>query len=284
MKQSRRAVGALAVALTIAAGAPLEGQQGSLPLTPLPPSGDIVAPVFDGWYQNPDGTFTFSFGYFNRNTEEIVEIPIGPNNFIEPAEFNGIQPTHFPPVNYGGFSGRRERGTFAVTVPADFGERDVVWTLTHRGKTYSVPGRSTYGAYQLSHTPQAAGTLPPLVKVDPNAEPIFGRGPEASTNLTVRAGQPVTLWVWGEDRGERESRFQVNATWIKHQGPGDIAFEPVTARTPEAPGGELTTSAVFSAPGEYVVRVRVDNFTTSDSSFADQCCWSNGFYRVTVTE
>ncbi len=283
MKQSHRAVAALAVALGVVAGAPLEGQEGPLPLTPLAPAGDIVAPFFDGWYKNPDGTYTFSFGYFNRNTQEIVEIPVGPDNFIEPAEYNGLQPTHFRPVSYGGFSGRRERGTFAVTVPADF-QGEVVWTITHAGKTSSVPGRATYGAYELSHSPQAAGSLPPILKVDRNAQPHFGRGPEATTSLTAKVGQPVSLWVWGEDRGERDARYQVNATWVKHQGPGEVTFAPTTLRTPSQPGGELTTTATFGAPGEYVVRVRVDNFTTSDSSFADQCCWSNGYYRVTVSE
>jgi hypothetical protein len=273
MKQSHRAVAALAVTLGAIAGAPLEGQEGPLPLTPLAPSGD----------QNPDGSKTFSFGYFNRNTQEVIDIPVGPNNFVEPAEFNGLQPTHFRPVNYGGFSGRRERGVFAVTVPADF-QGDVVWTITHAGKTTSVPGRSTAGAYELSHSPQAAGSLPPLVKVDRNAEPRFGRGPEASTILSAKVGEPVTLWVWGEDRGERDQRYQVNATWVKHQGPGEVTFQPATLRSPEAPGGELTTTATFGAPGEYVVRVRIDNFTTSDSSFADQCCWSNGYYRVNVTQ
>jgi hypothetical protein len=100
MVQKRLAAGALAIA-TFVGVAQLEGQvniqtQNSYPLTPLPPSGDFVAPFFDGWYQNPDGTYTLSFGFFNRNTQEIVEVPLGPNNYIEPAEFDGVQPTYFP--------------------------------------------------------------------------------------------------------------------------------------------------------------------------------------------
>jgi len=284
MVRKRLVVGAFAVTLAVAGGSPLEAQrtQENLPLTPLAPAGDFVAPFFDGWYLNPDGSHTLSFGFFNRNTQEIVEVPIGPDNFIEPAQFNGVQPTHFPPVSYGGFSGRRERGAFAVTIPAGYTGPDVVWTIRSAGKTLSVPGRPTSGSYQLSYTPQAAGSLMPLVKVDPNGEAVFGRE-GVRMRLTAKAGEPVTLWVWGEDRGDRGERTEVNATWIKHQGPGDITFEPETLRTP-IPGGELTTSAVFSSPGQYVVRVRVDNFTTSDSSFADQCCWSNGYYEVTVTE
>ena len=88
---------------------PLQGQLPDYPLAPLKPAGDLVAPYFDGWYENPDGTFTLSFGFMNRNTEETVDVPLGENNYIEPSEFDGLQPTHFPSVYYFGFSGRRER-------------------------------------------------------------------------------------------------------------------------------------------------------------------------------
>jgi hypothetical protein len=290
MMQTRLAIGAAVLALTVAGAGRLEGQistQNNMPLTPLPPSGDFVAPFFDGWYQNPDGTYTLSFGFFNRNTEQIVEIPVGPNNRVEPAEFDGNQPTYFPPVSYGGFSGRRERGVFAVNVPSDFGDKTVNWTITSGGHTWTVPGRVGVKAYELSYSPQAAGSLMPLVRVEPNGEMAYGRqGVWPQATLSARVGQPLTLWVYGEDRGERDDAemTEVNATWIKHQGPvgENVTFEPRTLRTPVG-GGELTTTATFTQPGEYVVRVRVDNFTTSDSSFADQCCWSNGYYRIRVT-
>jgi hypothetical protein len=279
MKQSRIAVGALAIAV-LAGGGALEAQE-TLPLTPLAPSGDIVAPFFDGWYRNPDGSYTLSFGFFNRNTEEVVEIPIGPDNRLEPEEFNGLQPTYFPPVSYGGFSGRRERGAFAVTVPADFGDREVVWTIRHRGKTNSVPGRVTSPAYELGYAPMAAGSLAPTITFDQNAPAVSGRG-GVVVERSVRVGEALPLTIWAYDQGERERRFPVTVTWVKHQGPGTITFDPESSRA-EEPGGELNTTATFSAPGEYLIRARVDNFTASDSSFADQCCWSNGFVRVTVT-
>ena len=82
-----------------------------MPLSPRPPSGEPIAPFFEGWYKNDDGTFTFSFGYFNLNTEEELDIPVGPDNFIEPAELDGDQPTHFTA------SPRRNQGVFQVTVP-----------------------------------------------------------------------------------------------------------------------------------------------------------------------
>ena len=59
------------------------------------PSRRRVAPFFDGWYANPDGTISLSFGYSNLN-KTTVEIPLGPNNLITPKEYDGRQPTSFP--------------------------------------------------------------------------------------------------------------------------------------------------------------------------------------------
>ena len=98
----RLIIGAFAVVLVTTA-LPLEGQLPEhlrdYPLIGMRSSGDLVAPYFDGWYDNGDGTVTYSFGFLNRNTEEIVDIPIGENNYVEPAEYNGGQPTHFPFYN-----------------------------------------------------------------------------------------------------------------------------------------------------------------------------------------
>ena len=66
-------VGGLVVAMLI--GSPsLEAQLGNRPLAPLPPNGLRVAPFFDGWYQNADGTITMSFGFSNLNLTEVVEL------------------------------------------------------------------------------------------------------------------------------------------------------------------------------------------------------------------
>jgi hypothetical protein len=254
-------------------------QQARLPLSPGAPGGAGVAPFFDGWYANPDGSFTLSFGFMNRNSEEVVDIPLGEHNFIEPAEFNGRQPTHFPPVSYTGFGGRRERGAFAVTVPPDFRD-DVVWTLTHNGYTYSVPGRVRGTAYELSYTPQAAGSLMPIVRFAPDGPPSRGREGIAADPLTTSVGRPLEIRIWMEDRGER-TPVPVTMTWFKYGGPGEVTFEPSTAKT-EPGGGEASTVARFSVPGEYVLRVRVDNFGVTDSAPGHQCCWTNGYVKVTV--
>src|ERR1041384_1402333 len=95
-------------------------------------SGVDVTPAYEGWMRNQDGTFTLYFGYLNRNYEEELEIPVGPDNTVEPGGDRG-QPTHFYP--------RRQHFVFKVVVAQDWGvERRVVWTLTIRGRTNAAKG------------------------------------------------------------------------------------------------------------------------------------------------
>src|ERR1700738_4527272 len=75
-------------------------------------SGQNVVPVFEGWDRNPDGSFMMVFGYMNRNYEEDVDVPIGPDNKIEPGPADQNQPTHFYP--------RRQEFVFKVKVPKDW--------------------------------------------------------------------------------------------------------------------------------------------------------------------
>ena len=70
-------------ALSLAAW-PAHGQS-QLPMEPLHNSGQSVTGAFEGWFQNPDGSFSLLVGYFNRNTKETIEIPVGPNNHIDPG-------------------------------------------------------------------------------------------------------------------------------------------------------------------------------------------------------
>ena len=285
--ESRLLRSSLILALAALTVAPLGAQQVQrLPLAPRPPKGEPVAPFFEGWYRNPDGTFTFSFGYFNLNTEEILDIPLGPDNFVEPAEFDGNQPTHFP------VRPRRDRGVFSVTVPASYADQElrVVWTITSNGVTYSVPARVGVEALQLDYGPRAMGSVPPLVKFEPD-------GPEGqhihgvwSQPRTATVGTPMTLTVWAAEVSERSpddvvnrEGVEVEVTWFKHQGPAaEVVFDPWQI-TLEEGSGEATTTATFTKPGDYVLRVRVDNWDANDSSRGDQCCWTNGYVRVNVT-
>ncbi|MEX2048945.1 MAG: hypothetical protein WEB90_05145 [Gemmatimonadota bacterium] len=334
-------VAGAAFGLVALAPLPAESQDWTrreFPLAPANSRGNFVAPYFDGFYKNADGTYTLSFGFMNRNDSDLIEIPLGENNFIEPAQYNGVQPTSFPTVSYGGFGGPRERGAFAVVVPADY-EGDVVWTLTTDGYTTKVPGRirgrfegliGFEAAYELGTTPQAEGSLRPALRFAEGGPDGIGLlGIQHPQRFTTRVGQPIEVSLWAFDRGERELK-DVNLTLWKHQGPvgATISFESFTGTIQPAGGrggiGQLPGAApagggragrggrpaatgpvavgqsvrlpiegpdanmgrfraTFDTPGEYLIRVRIDNFTTGDSAPGNQCCWSNGYVRVNVT-
>jgi hypothetical protein len=69
--------------------------QGALPLDPSRERGASITPAFEGWYPNPDGSFTLLVGYYNRNTKQTLDIPIGADNKVEPGAADQGQPTYF---------------------------------------------------------------------------------------------------------------------------------------------------------------------------------------------
>jgi hypothetical protein len=262
-----------------------------IPLAPPSTKGQTVTPAFEGWYRNPDGTYSLSFGYFNRNFEEVLEIPVGPDNFFEPGPANRGQPTHFQP--------RRHWGVFAITVPADFGYERLVWTLKIHGKTYFVPG-SLNRDWEIDALRGEAGSgnTPPSISFHSGGPQ--GSGPAGVTGepLTVAAGTPLAVTVWASDDGSSagsvtESGHQglpVTLTWFKHQGPGEVNFSEVMHKVRHT-GGEAKTMVTFSEPGHYVLRVRANDasaisgdgsLNVANAGYA-QCCWTNGFVTVNVT-
>ena len=287
-----------------------QGPDGRWPLQPRSGLERIVAPFMEGWYENEDGTYSFSFGYLNRNDEAVV-IPLGERNSIEPAQFDGMQPTVFLPG--------RHRGVFAVTVPGVLRDDDVLWSITNSdGEVARVPGRTSSTAYQLDWYPRPHGTVPPRVSFDSDDEE--GRGPPgimASRTLNASVGSPLTVSINARDISERDRddfRFReaipLRVVWSEYQGPvgGEVEFTrhestPVTAeeapdpdgggQEEDGPGGPETIMlpdgegvarvvATFSAPGDYILRAQADNWGATDSSSGNQCCWTNGYVRVTV--
>ncbi|MCG8506524.1 MAG: hypothetical protein MI755_18110, partial [Sphingomonadales bacterium] len=164
-----------------------------------PPEGLPIIPVLEGWIANPDGTYSYSFGFINRN-EEAVDIPLGENNRIEPARFQGDQPTHFP-------SGRGT-GVFTVTVPADESEIDVWWYLiTGDSEELKVPGRSGASAYELDFIrPRPQGALQPLVGIGESGSQSAGLFAQMTDypGGNVSVGQQVEIAINANDPAERD--------------------------------------------------------------------------------
>ena len=146
-------------------------------LSPTLPSGQTVTPVYEGWYRNKDGTYSLSFGYFNRNSAERMSIPVGDSNFVSPGAPNQGQPTHFEP--------RRHWGVFAVVVPADFGTKKVTWTLRDRGQTFAIPG-SLHTDWQIDaiEGEASADNTPPALSFTEGGP--MGVGPFGITSTPVQ--------------------------------------------------------------------------------------------------
>jgi len=254
-------------------------------LAPIRASGQSVTPAFEGWYRNPDGSFSISFGYFNRNSKEVFEVPIGPDNSIAPGAANQGQPTSFQP--------RRHWGVFAVIVPANFGAKNkVTWTLKNRGQNYAISG-SLAPAWEIDALQGEAGSenTPPALRFSETGPE--GRGPGGITvgPLKTAVNTPLTVTVWARDDGKsaggvaatgRGAAPSVSLAFFKHQGPGVVTFAPLTARVAAA-GGMATTTATFTVPGEYILRVRANDASGIAGAGHAQCCWTNEFIRVTVT-
>ena len=274
----------MAAATTYPSGLAAQVQRSDSPLNEagLRARGQNVIPVYDGWFGNPDGGFTFCFSYFNLNTEESLDVPLGPGNRVQPALYDGAQPTHFDPVPDPELTSkyRHHWCVFTVTVPEDFGGADVVWTLATQGDTLSVPA-SLIPAYILDE-PSSPGRygVAPFMRLDENGERVQGRRGVRSGPRTTSVNQPLPLTAWIEhtDPGTWLG-------WTKHQGPGSVTFSATEIRL-DTPEGRATTTATFDSPGRYVLRVQAINDLEIRSNptygFEFHCCWTNGYVEVNV--
>jgi hypothetical protein len=269
----KRAVLLLSLSLVVGAVTGSSGQVYS--------SGQDVVPVFEGWEQTRGGTFDLVFGYMNRNREQELYIPVGPDNNLDftPSGDAG-QPTHF--------YARRQKYVFKVTVPKDWGKKDVVWTLKANGKTEKAYGSllpveiiddQVYSMNRSGGGAPDRPNLPPTLKV---------LNPD---QLTASMGAPVTLTVAVSDDGVpsprpapssrppgRHNALGLRTTWIHYRGPGTVTFDPwislgyddhvVGWTVPKLPpDGRVVTQAMFSEPGTYVLRAIADDgylFTVHD--------------------
>ncbi len=205
--------------------------------------GQNVSPAFEGWEKNADGSFNMMFGYMNRNWEEEVDVPIGPDNNIAPGVSDQGQPTHFQP--------RRNRFVFKVRVPADWGKKELVWTLTARGKTErafaslredslvdNIVQASEQGALGAGvSSPAIRANMPPDLTMD-------------SGERRAQVGKPLTLIAVAKDDGvprprygpdsreaERIAAARARATNSSPAAPvarGTVTFDPAAQRPPSA--------------------------------------------------
>jgi hypothetical protein len=257
--------------------------QSVLPFEPAHDSGQSITGAFEGWFPNPDGTFSLLVGYYNRNQKQILEIPAGADNRIEPGGPDRGQPTHFLPG--------RQWGVFTIAVPKDFGDQKLKWTLTANGKTTVIPV-SLHPQYEVQPFKEASGNTPPFIAFAESGP--FVQGPRGqSREVETGVANPLTITLWLADDAKstlaaRPPGAPITIAWSKFRGPGAVIFSserpPVQKADFKAPvifTGTATTTAKFSEPGEYILRV-VANDWSGDGGRGFQCCWSNAQVKVTV--
>ena len=248
-------------------------------------NGQTISPAYEGWTQNPDGSFDLVFGYMNRNWKEQIDVPVGPRNLIAPGDPDQGQPTHFQP--------RRNRFVFRVRVPADFVDKELVWTLTSNGQTHRAYATLKRDYFIDNSVIQAnfgaAGAAGSTPELPDNETPSLTV--EGGSTRVVRVGEPLALVAVVTDddkptarrlaptnprrpgRITTDSATGLRMSWFLYRGEGTVAFEPeqivvwedtrVGRHSPWSPGwstpdapedGRWETEATFSEPGEYVLR------------------------------
>ena len=274
----------LGFGLALFAAGPIAAIQ-QIPLPPNSATGRTVTPAYEGWYENGDGTYSLSFGYYNRNSDEVIEIPLGPDNMLDPAALVQNQPTRFEEG--------RHWGTFTVRVPADFGDKEVTWTLKVKGESLMVPGhmRSEWRIDALHEG--AHDNTPPVLRFEKGGEEMIGPGGSGLVfgPLHTSVGEPLEITVYADDDGAGRSlggfgfggrnRSLATLTWFKHQGLGDVTFGEASQQVSDAEVPAVN-HVTFGAPGDYVIRIRATESSGVSTAGHAQCCWSNGFVAVSV--
>ena len=275
--------------------------------------GQHIEPAYEGWRPNADGTFSFMFGYMNENWTEQPDVAIGDNNFFSPGDADRGQPTHFLP--------RRNRFTFEVVVPSDWGERELVWTLNVNGierKAYAtlkddylvdnmVIASETGSLGAGTSSPESRANIPPVVTI------------QGDDIRTARVGEEISFVTQVIDDGlpkaRRESTTSESAlqrrmmrpptritvgkvnglflSWNKYRGPGNVTFDPPmpkpwedTRTSANSPWGALWLPPEAPEDGLYEVTATFDAPGTYIlwGRADDGGLYHDGYITVNVTE
>jgi hypothetical protein len=236
-----------------------------------------VVPVYEGWIRNPDGSFDMVFGYFNRNFEEEVAVPIGADNTVEPGGPDRGQPTYFLP--------RRQARLFRVRVPKDWGTKELIWTLRVNGQAEKAYGELIPVEEINERIMMSGGNT--VLDDDPNQPPAI----TLSVPGTASVSAPLTLTANVTDDGlpkprepaprpatpspattasadgtiqrQRNSNAVaarprgLTVSWFQYGGPAKVIFSPAGAIA--AASGMAIATAKFTAPGTYVLQATAND-------------------------
>ena len=244
--------------------------------------GQHIEPAFEGWRPNPDGTYNMMFGYMNENWEEEPDVQIGENNYFSPGEADRGQPTHFLP--------RRNRFTFEVTVPSDWGDRELVWTINVNGKERKafatlrqdylvdnmVIASETGSLGAGTSSPESRANIPPVVAVPGDSVRVARVGEPINLDTSVwddglpkpRRGSATSSDDLEQRMMRRPTQVTVGKTnglflsWNVYRGSGKVVFDPPlpkpwedTRNSANSPWGNLWLPPPIPEDGLYKVNV-----------------------------
>jgi hypothetical protein len=312
------AVGLCAIASPGRAQAP----RPPLVLEPLGVRGEAVFPAFESWGPDKNGDNVLLLGYYNRNKTQELDIPIGPDNRIEPDGPDYGQPTHF----YAG----RQHGVFTIKLPKDFGNKRLTWTLTANGQTSTVSFWTNPPYWVNFYKHPANGNEPPVIKLTREGVTMTGPPVGIAQTLSAAVGRPLPLSVWASDVPERLSPVEeelaalnraaaaarvpsgsvaiiggeviggaraggtpeaartppdITVHWRKHRGPGDVTFahDRIPLVTRRDPGVTLEAATTATFSAPGEYIIRAQvNDTSGDGGGGEQCCWTTALVRVNV--
>jgi hypothetical protein len=194
----RLAVVAVLVGLAIATPRGAQLTRAPLVLEPLGATGEAIYPALEGWGPDKNGDTLILLGYYNRNKTQALDIPIGPDNRIEPGGPDFGQPTHF----YAG----RQHGVFAIKVPKDFGTQKLTWALTANGQTSSISFWLNPAYWVNFYKHPANGNEPPSIRLQPDGATMTGPPPAIAQTLSGFVGKPVALTLWASDPARHQAQ------------------------------------------------------------------------------
>jgi hypothetical protein len=290
---TRRILAGVCAAAALAAGPTIAARQ--FPGGPAKGFGTSITGAFEGWFDGPDGSRTFLVGYYNRNIKQAMDVPIGPNNRIEPGGPDMGQPTHFQPG--------RHTGVFTIPVPKSFSkDQRLTWTIVANDLPTVIPLR-VLTDYNVSPFRDAAvGNTPPVLRVfDEKGAAIQGPINSLATAIsrTAAVSSGLALPIWATDDAKYSSGSNapmrnppppVSIAWSKYRGPGAVTFDNAKPKLDVLAGGKVgepfsgtaTATATFGQPGDYVLQI-VANDYTGEGGGGEVCCWTNALVKVTVT-
>lgn len=322
----RAAAAATAIALAvwaIAAAGEAQLPRPPLDLEPLGVRGEAIFPAFEGWGPDKSGEHVLLLlGYYNRNRNQEIVVPIGADNRIEPDGPDYGQPTHF-------YTGR-QHGVFAIKVPKDFGNKRLTWSLTANGQTSTISFWANPAYWINFYKHPANSNEPPVIRFTRNGPTMTGPPLDIAVNVSARVGErvPLTLWasdvpmqvsaveaelaaltraataarapadtvaiVGGQVLGNRAAALgagpsapppDITVNWKKHRGPGDVTFarERIPLVTQRDPKTELEAATTATFGAPGEYVVRAQvNDTSGDGGGGEQCCWTTAFVKVSV--